>query len=354
MPASMLYNLFMTGVDLAVLGLLWHVGRRTAPVWLGAMAAAGAAAVVAAGVLGEDPFGVCRLATYGLFLHGTLLLLVSGLLLWRATRPLAAASLVAAAALAAVAADAFLVEPTWLDVSHVRIASQKIDAPLRIVLLADLQTDRFGAYEQEVFRRTMEAGPDLILLGGDYLQARGDRRKQLRRQLVPYLREIGFGAPRGVFAIRGNCDADDWPALFDGLGVTAVETTGSFDVGPLRLGCLSIGDSYNPELVLRNDNPQKFRVVLGHCPNFALGGVDADLLLAGHTHGGQVRLPLIGPLATLSEVPRRWAAGRTELSGGRTLVVSRGIGMERLHAPRLRFLCRPELVIIDLLPAEGR
>ncbi len=83
-----------------------------------------------------------------------------------------------------------------------------------------------------------------------------------------------------------------------------------------------------------------------------LGPVEADLLIAGHTHGGQVRLPLIGPLLNLSRVPRGWIAGATTLAPGRTLIVSRGIGMERANAPRLRFLCRPELVVIDLVPSE--
>ncbi len=86
---------------------------------------------------------------------------------------------------------------------------------------------------------------------------------------------------------------------------------------------------------------------------FALGSVPADLLIAGHTHGGQVRLPLIGAIMTLSRIPRRWAAGLTDLPGGGRLLVSRGTGMERANAPRLRFLCRPELVVIDLTPAAG-
>lgn len=94
----------------------------------------------------------------------------------------------------------------------------------------------------------------------------------------------------------------------------------------------------------------RFHIVLGHSPDFALGRVEADLLVAGHTHGGQVRLPGLGPLLTMSRVPRSWAAGVTSLQDGRTLVVSRGIGMERGAAPRLRFLCRPELVVIDVVP----
>jgi len=91
-------------------------------------------------------------------------------------------------------------------------------------------------------------------------------------------------------------------------------------------------------------------VVLGHSPNFALGRIEADLLVAGHTHGGQVRVPLVGPLVTLSKVPRRWAAGLTDLPGGGRLLVSRGVGMEGGSAPRLRLFCRPELVVIDLAP----
>jgi uncharacterized protein len=57
-------------------------------------------------------------------------------------------------------------------------------------------------------------------------------------------------------------------------------------------------------------------------------------------------------MITHSRVPHTWAAGLTELSGGRKLLVSRGIGMERGYAPSMRFLCRPELVVIDLTPGD--
>jgi hypothetical protein len=92
-----------------------------------------------------------------------------------------------------------------------------------------------------------------------------------------------------------------------------------------------------------------YHLVLGHCPDYSPGEIEADLLIAGHTRGGQVRLPLIGPLITLSEVLRSWAAGVTEIAPGKRLIVSRGIGMER-YAPEIRCLCRPELSVLDLLP----
>jgi uncharacterized protein len=51
-------------------------------------------------------------------------------------------------------------------------------------------------------------------------------------------------------------------------------------------------------------------------------------------------------------VPNSWAAGLTALPSGAKLIVSRGIGMERAYAPRMRFLCRPELLVIDLEPEK--
>ena len=103
-------------------------------------------------------------------------------------------------------------------------------------------------------------------------------------------------------------------------------------------------------LNLKNTNFNRFTIILGHNPNFSLKRPKADLYLAGHTHGGQVQLPFIGPLITLSDVPKEQAHGRSDLPDGTTLIVSRGIGMERYDAPRLRFFCPPEIVVIDLIP----
>jgi hypothetical protein len=111
-----------------------------------------------------------------------------------------------------------------------------------------------------------------------------------------------------------------------------------------RLQVLSEAASLRPPVPARDG----FHIVPAHRPDFALTRPDADLLLAGHVHGGQVRLPFIGPLITLSNVPRDWAVGLTTLPWGGHLFVSRGVGMERKNAPRLRFLCRPEIAILEL------
>jgi len=75
--------------------------------------------------------------------------------------------------------------------------------------------------------------------------------------------------------------------------------------------------------------------------------VKVDLVLAGHTHGGQVVLPFVGPLTTASRLPHLYAGGLHDY-GGTPLHVSRGVGMERSFAPPVRFLCPPEICVLDV------
>jgi len=73
-----------------------------------------------------------------------------------------------------------------------------------------------------------------------------------------------------------------------------------------------------------------------------------DLVVAGHTHGGQVQLPLVAPLLRVSRVPPSVAAGGLHHLDGRRIYVSRGVGHERGQAPRIRFLCPPEISLLTL------
>jgi predicted MPP superfamily phosphohydrolase len=201
-----------------------------------------------------------------------------------------------------------------------------------------------------VLREVVALEPDLVLLPGDYVHAL-DREKWLAvgDELNRLFLETGLGAPLGVHAVGGNVDREGWPRIFSGVpGVECYVGTRTVEVGPVKVTGLGFWESRSTDLSAPSE--EGFHIVFGHYPDFALGEIQADLLVAGHTHGGQVRLPVIGPLITLSQVPRAWAAGRTDLDGGRTLVVSRGAGLERGYAPRLRFLCRPELSVIDLVP----
>ncbi len=339
-------------VDVAAIRLLGR--RRGFWAWCGVMFVVGIIAVTLGVVLGgcfENPFGIVRLWTYGLLLHGPVLLAATAII-WRRRWVCAVAACAAMLTLVSVAAYAFLIEPQWLEVSRYHIASGKIIRPVRIVVIADLQTDHIGPYERAVLLRALEEKPDLVLFAGDYIQAPWKKQKNLCRELNELLREMDFAAPLGAFAVEGNVDPGIWREIFEGTEVTAVAVSRSFDLGQLRLTCLGVRASYNTSLVAAESADNRFHVILGHVPNFALGNGGADLLIAGHTHGAQIRLPLLGPVIVNCKVPRSWACGLSDLPGGGKLMVSRGIGMECGFAPRFRFLCRPELVVIDLAPEE--
>lgn len=301
---------------------------------------------LALGLAGSEIFATARLLSYGFFLHGCLALLIVGLTLWRPRRRAAVAAFLTAFVIIAVAVDAFLIEPHWIEISHMDVETAKLSGSVRIVVLSDIQTDEVGEYERRVLQAVAAENPDLVLMPGDYIQAQAARVAVVREQLRAAWRAAGISARLGVHAVRGNTERPDWPRIFADLNVTCHEQTTTFEVGDVRITALSFRDSFNKDL--RIPRSDRFHIVFGHAPDFSLGHVDADLLVAVHTHGGQVRLPVIGPLVTLSRVPRAWAAGATELDGNRTLVVSRGVGMERGRAPRLRFLCRPEVMVIEV------
>jgi predicted MPP superfamily phosphohydrolase len=95
------------------------------------------------------------------------------------------------------------------------------------------------------------------------------------------------------------------------------------------------------------------QVLLYHSPELMPQAIThhIDLYLCGHTHGGQVRLPFIGPILTSSQLGRKFVMGLYR--HGRThLYVSRGVGLEGLSAPRVRFMCPPEITLVTIRPAS--
>lgn len=256
--------------------------------------------------------------------------------------------LAVAAVLAVVGLYVNRIEPRWLAVTHYEIQSSKLTKPVRIVVLADIQTDEIGAYERRVLTLAAAQQPDLVLFAGDNIQAPRTERPRLLRELNQALLDASFEPTLGMAAVPGNVDFDCcWKDAYLNLPVACLENAArhfgpEIEVVGLDLQAAMVEP---PEL----EPAERFCIVLGHAPDFALRTQTADLMVAGHTHGGQVRIPFYGPIITFSRVPRDWAAGLTQIDDG-WLFVSRGIGMERGHAPRMRFFCRPELAVITVLP----
>jgi uncharacterized protein len=126
------------------------------------------------------------------------------------------------------------------------------------------------------------------------------------------------------------------------------------DLGGLRAEIVGLEDPHIARHDLRTalrSSPQRFGIAIVHSPDPApeLAALGYPLIFAGHTHGGQVRLPLVGALVTNSQLPRRLCRGVIRM-GPATLSISAGLGQSKF-AP-FRFLCRPEVSYLDLRPAD--
>lgn len=355
----------LTGVLNVVLafagvGVLWSIWRKPTFARIVAgfavLGMIGFGLAVIAGVL-RDLFYSMRILAYFLFGQGPALLLGVAFVTWRPLRWMAAAAIFCSIGILVVAVDVFWIEPTALEINEYTLRSNKIDRPIKVVIIADLQTELISDYERTALRKAIEQKGDLVLFAGDYLQEDDpEKAKRLREDFDVLLAEMKITAPMGVFAIRGNTEWDGWEASFDRLGYRTFEQSDSIDLGDLVLTGLSEADSFDPQCpdYGKSLDPEKFHLVLGHSPDCILGDPTADVVVCGHTHGGQVRLPGIGPLLTMSRIPRRWAAGMNAIDANTTLLVSRGIGHECCDAPRLRFFCHPEIVVLQLLPQSAR
>ncbi len=270
---------------------------------------------------------------------------------------------------------ATLIEPYRLRVESAQMpipTERAGDDPIRIAILADLQTDRIGTYEQHAIATLMEQRPDLILITGDMLQGWDVLRNELEA-LRLLLSELD--APGGVYLVQGDTDRgcaeknhpptdQGYRAYLESLVVgtqvrvlyNEVVTTQvcdrSFRIGGVGLDFQSENArSRVIEPLTAVTDPEEICLLMTHRPDVVFLLPDSsrvDLVVAGHTHGGQVVVPGYGPPITLSNVPRSVAAGGLHKIGGNLIYVSRGVGHERGQAPRIRFLCPPEISIITL------
>jgi predicted MPP superfamily phosphohydrolase len=255
------------------------------------------------------------------------------------------------------------VEPFDLRVSTLQITSPEIRAtrPIRIVQLSDIHVERITRREREMLARVQTLQPDLILLTGDYLNIDYVNDPQTRRDGRATLAQLA--APYGVYAVTGSHGVDQPDAiqeLFTGLPIHLLrDEIAPVEIAGATIDLVGVGlslreaDRATLEGLMRQVPDGRYSILLFHTPDLAEAAAAAgvDLYLAGHTHGGQIRLPWWGALVTMSAYGKRFEAGLYTL-GETRLYVSRGIGMEGLHLPRARFLAPPEIVLIELLPGK--
>lgn len=252
------------------------------------------------------------------------------------------------------------VAPFWLKVERVEVEVPDERAgndSVRIAVLADLQSNQVGPYEHRVVDRLLAEKPDLILLTGDWFQGDDVQFAATRAEMTALLGRLK--APGGVFAVRGDVDqGDKLDLLVEGTGVRILDNEiAHVEVGDRRLAVLGNWLLWAgvPAVAgrdeLRRTPSDEIRVAFAHRPDVAFGfptDGDVDLVVAGHTHGGQVALPILGPPEDFSNVPRSVGAGGLHSMNGNPIYVSVGVGMERIQAPQVRLGTRPTIGIVTL------
>lgn len=248
-------------------------------------------------------------------------------------------------------------------VTEYSVQSDRVEEGFRIAYLSDLHNQEYGEGNYDLVEEIRQSRPDLILFGGDMVNQYEDNLDVV----LNLCRDLKWIAPvyytlgnhEGVMMYsRANKIALDRevvqlgiPVLYEGCEDTAVRGN------PVTLGVFQCedGDTGNvdEEELRRFEESDGFRIMISHVPSAfyeKLFDVDAELAVAGHYHGGQIRLPFIGGLYHLSGgfFPR-YSGGQYKL-GKASLIVGRGLGG---HSKIPRINNRPELVLIDVIPLSG-
>ena len=220
----------------------------------------------------------------------------------------------------------------------------------RIAFLTDTHVTSFmrRAFYRECVARVNAFDPDLVLLGGDFVTWRKD---------IPLMADLlltGLTARDGVYAVLGNHDywsnGDDVRAAMEGRGVRFIINRNlRLERNGEHLRLLGIDEVYrgapDVDAAFADVGENEPAIGVSHHPDIidSLDGRRLDLLVCGHTHGGQIRLPFFGAIVVPSIHEGEFAAGFHRVRGV-LMYVSRGIGA----VPPLRILCRPEVATFTL------
>ncbi len=268
---------------------------------------------------------------------------------------------------------AFFIEPNWPRLRRVTIRGQKkIKKPITALHLSDIHFVKNEGSKRHFFQKLSMLNPDLIFLTGDIID--NDEGIETATRVLSGLR-----AHYGTFLVLGNHDYYDYQTIDNiryhlGLGKTAIHrnNVSRFVSEMKRIGVhvlvnesiklqvhgtpVLIGGTDDPvtqkidfERALHGLSPETLNILLIHQLDglLKLSHHGVDLVFSGHTHGGQIRIPLLGPVVCDTKLPRRYVEGLHAYQD-MAVFVSRGLGAGRTLFPR--FACRPEAIFFEIQP----
>jgi uncharacterized protein len=274
---------------------------------------------------------------------------------------------------------ASLIERNWFAVRVHRIPClPQGTPPLRLLHISDLHLRSVQRRKRRFLAGLERTRPDLVVATGDLIGDResapavaetlGAIRPRLARLFVlgsndyyapRLLNPIKYFRPGGTQGTRSSARPNPWREM-----TSLLEEQGWKLINNRAIELGADGDSIDvvgldDPHINRHDlsvatarNGEGFRLGVVHSPDAApdLAKLGYDLILSGHTHGGQIRVPGVGALVTNSVLPRHMARGVHRMDGA-WLHISAGLGTS-MFAP-MRFACRPEVCVLELVPAYG-
>jgi len=228
--------------------------------------------------------------------------------------------------------------------------------PVTVALLTDIHVSAPDMPPKRLERIVAQVNalePDLIVIGGDLVSdGRLVTHVYKPDEIIAPL--AGLKAPLGVILVPGNHDHwYDWPGLKAALSKTdiVVLENEAHQAGPLAIGGLD--DEYTghddiPATLRAMEKLAGAHIILSHGPDPTPDLPEGSVVLAGHTHCGQIRLPLIGSLGVPSRYGKRYECGRID-EGTKTVIVSGGLGTSVMP---VRFGTRAQVWLVEFRP-EG-
>lgn len=222
--------------------------------------------------------------------------------------------------------------------------------PLNILFMSDLHIDGLDGLCERLIDLVSPLDVDVCFLGGDYRMEMYGAFYKVANRLNKLVKQIN--AKDGVFGILGNHDClEVTPELEDAGICMLINDSFPLERNGEKIWIVGVDDPHyyrchNMEKAYRGISRDAFSILLAHSPEIIkdANGYPVRLCLCGHTHGGQIRVPGIGPVFTHARVPRRFVSGiwRHNSIVGYT---TRGAGSSGVP---VRFNCPPEVVLITL------
>jgi len=246
----------------------------------------------------------------------------------------------------------FIIEPSTIRITKINKSMDKANSKLHFIHLADVHLEKFSVREGKILKIINDLNPDFILFTGDFLSLSHNRDPDSINQVINLFNQINSLVP--VYYVSGSpaVDIEEIVVLIqDNISASRLHNEKLIIVkNDVEVNLIGVTCTHKPQndvkVIPSLIEKDKINILMYHSPDLIYEIKREDqiqIMLSGHTHGGQVRIPIWGAFFTGSLYGRKLQSGMYRIHDT-LLYISRGIGLEGMGAPRVRFLCSPEII----------